>query len=296
MPTVSVVIPTFNRIGFLRQAIESVLGQTFRDFELIVVDDGSNDSTPETIENEYPEVRLVRQSRRGVSAARNRGVREAGGTWIAFLDSDDSWLPRKLERQLDRLNREKGYRICYTDEIWIRNGVRVNPGKRHRKFSGDLFWPSLPLCIVSPSSVMVEKTLFEEMGGFDESLPVCEDYDLWLRIAVREPFLFLAERLIVKRNGHPGQLSQTTWGMDRFRIRALEKLLETSGFPEERGKAAFEEMARKAKVYAGGCAKRGKTKEAEETMSRLNRFRGKIFIPEYRPGQPERTNGRESGS
>lgn len=280
MPTVSVVIPTLNRLALVQEAVESVIHQTYRDFELIVVDDGSTDSTMDTVGKEYPEVRLVHQSPKGVSAARNRGVKEATGKWIAFLDSDDFWYKQKLEHQIHQLNQQNKYRICYTDEIWYRNGIRVNSAKRHRKFSGDLFFHSLPLCIVSPSSVIMDRRLFEEAGGFDESLPVCEDYDLWLRIAMNEPFLFLPERLIVKRNGHPGQLSQSTWGIDRFRIQALEKLLESNRLTEEQQKATFEEMVRKGEVYVGGCIKRGKVAEANLIMDRLNRFREKFSYPD----------------
>lgn len=294
MPAVSVIIPTHNRLDFLCEAVDSVLRQTFRDFELIVVDDGSSDRTSEEIPDRYPFVRLIRQEHAGVSRARNRGAGSAAGEWIAFLDSDDLWVERKLSLQWEGLQRTKNHLICYTDEIWYRRGRRVNPGRRHRKHSGDVFLPSLSLCIVSPSSVLLKRELFEEVGGFDETLPVCEDYDLWLRIAAKEPFLFLPEPLIIKRNGHPDQLSQTTWGMDRFRIASLAKLLESGTLTSDQRRAALNELERKGKVYAAGCLKRGRTEEAERIARHLLHLREKTEFsscPFHPGGKKEEPKG-----
>jgi glycosyltransferase involved in cell wall biosynthesis len=234
-PQVSVVIPTYNRLRMLPDAIDSVLAQTYRDFELIVVDDGSDDGAAEKIVARYgTAVRVVTQPRRGVAAARNLGVQCSRGAFLAFLDSDDLWRPRKLEAQMSLMHRQTRWRICQTEEIWIRNGVRVNPKKRHRKPSGDIFRASLDLCLVSPSAALMTRELFERTGGFDESFPVCEDYDLWLRIALDHPVPLIAEPLVVKRGGHADQLSRSTWGLDRFRARAIKKLLDSGIEGEKR--------------------------------------------------------------
>jgi glycosyltransferase involved in cell wall biosynthesis len=179
-PLVSVIIPTYNRGGMIRDAIASVLNQDFKDFELIVIDDGSTDDTPAILETFGRAIRIVRQANRGVSAARNQGIALASGKLLTFLDSDDLWLPQKLARQVHFFNTNADALICQTEEIWIRNGVRVNPKKRHHKFSGMIFEASLALCLVSPSAVMSRRALFDAVGLFDEALPACEDYDLWV--------------------------------------------------------------------------------------------------------------------
>ncbi len=262
MPFVSVIIPTYNRKEFLREAVQSVLEQTFQDLELIVVDDGSTDGTWEMLEREFGgRIRYIYQENQGPSAARNRGVEASCGEWIAFLDSDDLWLPKKLERQLEFTAENPGALISYTDEIWIRRGRRVNPKKKHAKYSGWIYPQCLPLCIVSPSSVLIHRKLWDEVGGFDERLPVCEDYDLWLRIASRHPIFFLPEKLIIKRGGHSDQLSKR-WGNDIWRVRALVKRLRDPGLQPEWRRLTLEELHRKASVLINGFRKRGKLEEA----------------------------------
>jgi glycosyltransferase involved in cell wall biosynthesis len=257
-----VIIPTFNRAGCLAEAVDSVREQDYRDFELIVVDDGSTDGTAGILARYGHTVRVLRQENRGVSAARNRGIAAARGALIALLDSDDLWLPRKLSVQVAYFDRHPRALICQTEEIWVRNGRRVNPRRRHRKPEGMIFEPSLELCLVSPSAVMARRELFAEVGLFDETLPACEDYDLWLRVARRHPFGLIETPLIVKRGGHPDQLS-AAWGLDRFRIASLVKLLEDGGLSPDQRQAAAAVLRRKCRVYAGGCRKRGRFDEAE---------------------------------
>ena len=262
MPLVSVIIPTYNRATWVKEAAASVLAQTIRDYELIVVDDGSTDATLEAlISLEGRLTVLRRESRRGVSAARNLGAAAARGDWLAFLDSDDLWLPDKLARQVDYLRSHPDLVICQTEELWIRNGVRVNPPQTHRKAGGDIFLQSLQRCSVSPSAVMLHRRLFEDLGGFDETLEAGEDYDLWLRTAWRYPVGLAPEPLVIKRGGHPDQLSRQR-GLDRFRIRALMKLLKEPGLPEGYRQAARSTLAQKCRIYAQGCEKRGKQDEA----------------------------------
>lgn len=260
-PLVSVIIPTYNRGWIVRDAIDSVLGQTYADFELIVVDDGSTDRTPQILDDYGDKLRVIRQANQGVSAARNRGISESSGLLIALLDSDDIWLPKKLSVQVDFFKRNPAALICQTEEIWIRNGLRVNPGKRHRKPSGMIFERSLELCLVSPSAVMVRRELFEKVGLFDESLPACEDYDLWLRVGCRFPVHLIDAPLTIKRGGHEDQLSRQS-SLDKYRVLALVKLIEAGGLTLTQRNTAVIALRKKCAVYANGCLKRGRLEEA----------------------------------
>ena len=258
MPLFSVIIPVYNRPAHLRRAVESVLAQTLRDYELIVVDDGSTDETTE-VARSFPAVRYARQENRGVSAARNRGVAESSAPYLAFLDSDDAWLPRKLEAQRDFISDNPSVSIHQTGEIWVRRGRRVNPMERHRKPDGDIFIPSLALCLVSPSAVVIERGLFERTGGFDERLRVCEDYDLWLRIALDHRVGLVERELVVKYGGHDDQLSRLHWGMDRFRVYAIMKLLRerAADMDGDRLHAAREAVRGRCAVLLNGALRRG---------------------------------------
>ena len=260
-PLISVIIPTYNRQGFLLQAVESVFKQTFSDYELIVIDDGSTDGTGEGLKPYENRLQYIYRENRGVSAARNTGLQAARGDWIAFLDSDDYWLPAKLETQVRFFAENPRALICQTEEIWIRHGRRVNPHKKHRKFSGDIFSPSLIRCIVSPSAVMIRREFLNQTGPFDESLPACEDYDLWLRISCRFPVFLIEEPLVVKQGGHPDQLSRRIPFLDRFRIQALVKVLGSDLLSSDRQETALQELKKKCQIYGQGCMKRGKKEE-----------------------------------
>ena len=272
LPLVSVVIPTYNRAGMLPEAVESVLGQDYPCLELIVVDDGSSDDTGRVLGKYRGRLSYQRQPRRGVSAARNRGAALAKGEYLCFLDSDDLWRPQKLSRQVQYMQANPRVPLCYTDEIWIRNGVRVNPRKKHRKYSGWIFERCLPLCIISPSSAMLRRDFFTRLGGFDESLPACEDYDLWLRICKDHPVHFIPEPLIVKRGGHPDQLSRKYWGNDRFRVRALEKLLSAGNLSPRQQQQARQLLLERCRILAEGCCKRGKKRQAEFYRRKMERY------------------------
>jgi glycosyltransferase involved in cell wall biosynthesis len=262
-PLISVIIPTYNRASLVTEAVDSVLAQSFRNLELIVIDDGSTDETGARLAAYGARLRYNRQERSGVSAARNRGLELACGEWVAFLDSDDLWQPKKLEVQVNFFARNPGAEICQTGEIWIRNGRRVNPRRKHAKPSGDIFEPSLELCLVSPSAVMLRKSLFSLVGPFDPRLPACEDYDLWLRIACRRPVFLIDEALVIKRGGHPDQLSRSTPSLDRYRIQALAKLLQSGELSPGQFAAGLRMLEKKCRIYGQGCLKRGKTEEGE---------------------------------
>lgn len=253
---ISTVIPTYNRWPMVARAVESALCQQFEDTEVIVVDDGSTDATAERLDEQFGQrVRVLQQRNRGVSAARNAGINAARGDRIALLDSDDEWLPHKLQQQMAAMAANPGVRFCHSDEIWIRNGVRVNPMKKHAKRGGQVFEHCLPLCAITPSSVLLDRDVFDEIGSFDESLPACEDYDFWLRYTARHRVLYVDQQLLTRYAGHPGQLSAQHWGMDRFRVRALAKLLCSDALDAQQRRAANAMFERKCAILAKGARK-----------------------------------------
>ena len=260
-PQLTVIIPTYNRGWILKEAIDSVLTQDYKDFELIVVDDGSTDNTSEILASYGNDIKVLFQENKGVSAARNRGIAEASGQFIAFIDSDDLWLPQKLSTQVEFFNQTPDALICQTEEVWIRKGKRVNPKMRHKKPSGMIFEPSLELCLVSPSAVMIRRVLFDRVGAFDVTLPACEDYDLWLRISCRFPVHLIDTPLIIKRGGHNDQLSSMK-GLDKFRIKAIEKIIKSNRLSDDQCRAAVKTVKEKCEIYAAGCRKRGREEEA----------------------------------
>jgi len=271
-PQISVVIPVYNREQTIRRAIDSVLAQELLPEEIIVVDDGSTDNTPEILNSYLPKIQVVRQGNKGVSAARNRGIEVAGGKWIAFLDSDDEWMPDKLLKQMTYLEQHPNTRILQTDERWIRNNMRVNPGKKYFKKSGNIFKNCLKTCIVGPSTVICESALLAEMGGFDENLPVCEDYDLWLRIAAKYPIPLINQTLIVKYGGHPDQLSLSTPAMDRYRVQSLEKILKEEDLSGTQRSELLDELILKlGYLYEGAVRRR---KDSEIYLKKLMDYRG----------------------
>ncbi len=261
-PFISIIIPTFNRAERIQTAIESVLQQTYQNFELIIVDDGSTDNTGEIIKSYGNQLKCFFQTNQGVSAARNFGIKKSKANYICFLDSDDEWLTNKLEIQVTLIKSNPEVKICYTDEIWIRNGIRVNPKKGHNKYSGWIYQRCLPLCIISPSSVMIDAEVFEKVGMFDTQMTVCEDYDLWLRISHYYPIIFIRKQLIIKNGGHEDQLSHRFWGMDRFRVKAMEKMLQNYNLPSEDKKATIKMLHKKCDILGNGFFKRGKKEKA----------------------------------
>ena len=261
MQKISVIIPVYNRPVFVQEAIQSVLDQTYSNVEIIVVNDGSTDNTPFVLQSFGDQIRLIHQENKGVSAARNTGIKHSNSKWIAFLDSDDIWLPDKLRLQMKFFEDHPDARICQTEEIWIKNNKRLYPKKKHKKRSGMIFEHCLPLCIVSPSAVMIHREMFDFVGMFDESLPACEDYDLWLRISCQYPIYLLDQPLITKRGGHDDQLSQAI-RLDRFRIQALVKLLKSGVLTNEQTRLAKNELERKCRIYQKGCIKHGRLDEA----------------------------------
>ncbi|MEI6707046.1 MAG: glycosyltransferase family A protein [Methylococcales bacterium] len=269
---ISVIIPTYNRCELLRRALLSVFAQTLLATEVLVIDDGSTDATSVMLHTEFPAVRYYYQQNSGISSARNLGIQHSTGDWLAFLDSDDEWLPEKLARQTAALAANPDSKICHTEEQWIRNGVRVNPAKKYAKIGGWIFTQCLPHCAISPSTVLIHRSVFTAIGLFDTQLPVCEDYDLWLRITANYPVLLIEEPQIKKYGGHADQLSQQLWGMDRFRITALQKIIESQQLTAENQQAALGMLLTKASIYLNGITKRGKTEEADYYRELIERY------------------------
>jgi len=261
--TNSVIIPNYNRKHTLGRAIDSVLAQTVQPLEIIVVDDGSTDGTLEWLKIIYPKIQSISQSNKGVSAARNMGINQAKGDWIALLDSDDEWLPNKLEKQIQALQENPKMMFCHTNEIWIRNGVRVNQMKKHQKYGGQIFEQCLDMCRISPSSSLLHKSIINDIGLFDENLKVCEDYDLWLRVTSKYPVLFLDEPLIKKYGGHDDQLSKTPEGIEQYRIQSLEKILQEGQLTQSQFQSAKNMLIHKLKIFANGLKKRKKNPELQ---------------------------------
>ena len=277
MTEVSVIIPTYNREKFISECVQSVLAQTLPAREIIIVDDGSTDATYNilrdlgfnSLSTKKTVLRYFFQQNRGVSSARNLGIKEARSEYIALLDSDDLWLKSKLDRQVSAFqNDTQSSRLCHTDEIWIRNGVRVNQHKKHKKHGGNVFQSCLKLCCISPSSAMMHRSVFEDFGFFDEDLPACEDYDFWLRYSAKEDVNFIDEPLIIKKGGHSDQLSGAHWGMDRFRIYSIEKILKEPDLKLVHKTEAIQEVILKLEILINGSQKRQKFAYAENMLQK----------------------------
>ena len=248
------------------EAVASVLAQTVRGFSLVVVDDGSTDATAAAaraaVAGATIPCAVVTQPGRGVAAARNAGVRATTEPWIAFLDSDDLWMPAKLERQLAWAATHPTMRLNQTEERWLDGGRHRNPRAWHRK-EERVFRRSVARCLVSPSAVMIARDLYDRTGGFDETFPVCEDYEYWLRITAHEPVGLVPETLVVKRGGHRDQLSRSTWGLDRWRVAALVKLFATTALDDDDHALVRATVVEKCAILAAGAERRGRVDEAD---------------------------------
>ena len=291
-PLVSVVIPTYNRAQLVREAVDSVLAQSYRPLELIVVDDGSTDATGDSLALR-PEVRVRRQPHTGMPGqARNAGVRLACGEYLAFLDSDDLWLPHKLERQVAAATAAGGA-IWHARERWVRSGRVISQRSQRHRRSGDLFADSLRKCVIGPSTVLLRRAVFEQAGGFREDLEVAEDYELWLRLTAHNPVGYLEQELVIKRAGHSDQLSERYGQIEIYRLRALHDLVAAGHFgAASRHRAACEELVRKARIYAAGCRKRGRLGEARSYEAMARRWRvAPDGAPDGAPGAPPAAGG-----
>ncbi len=263
----SVVIPSYNRAHLISRALNSILMQSCAAREIIVVDDGSSDGTARLLHENFPDVRYCYQRHAGVSAARNHGIRKAQSQWVALLDSDDAWLPAKLSAQATAIRDNPTVRLIHTNETWLRNGVQIQQKKHHQKFGGMIFERCLPLCVISPSSAVIRRDVFTDIGLFNESLKACEDYDFWLRYCAREPVVFIDRPLVQKFGGHDDQLSRRTHALDRYRIRSLTLLLDSGVLDARQRRQASATLLDKTRIYKAGALKRGRYREAAQYAS-----------------------------
>lgn len=271
-PFFSVIIPTFNRKDFLKIAIESVLEQTCRDFELIIVDDGSTDGTETMLDNyEDQKIKYLLQENKGVSSARNRGLNESKGRFIAFLDSDDKWVAEKLETTIKYIDKFPDINIFHSEETWYKNKKLHNQKNKHKKPDGFVYFKALPLCCISISTAVIIRDVLDDIGVFDETLPACEDYDFWLRATQKYDVKLIPEYLTIKDGGRPDQLSSQP-GLDKYRIQALEKMLNSKELSVDQYEHTRLELQKKCKIYAKGAEKRGKLKEAEFYKEFANKY------------------------
>lgn len=268
-PLVSVIIPTYNRAHLLGRAIESVLDQSFRDFDLWIIDDGSTDETPQLVQSfsqlnklksssqKLPTLYYEKIDSQGVSAARNYGIKKSTGQWVAFLDSDDEWLPQKLAKQWQLISQSPEQNIVHTDEVWIRNGVRINPMKKHQKGGGRIYSRSIELCCISPSTVLIRRSALDQVGLFRDDFPACEDYELWLRLTAQYEVGYIDEPLIKKYGGHPDQLSRKYVAMDYWRAKALKGMLHNPFLTaQEKQDTAFS-ILKRCEILLNGYKKYG---------------------------------------
>ncbi|WP_321777710.1 glycosyltransferase family A protein [Sulfurimonas sp.] len=263
---VTVVVPTYNRYKVLKRALASIYLQTYQPKEVIVIDDGSTDETPQ-ITKDFPNIKYIYQKNAGVSSARNLGVKNAKYEWIAFLDSDDEWHEDKLQEHLDFHTNNQNIFMSYTDEKWIRNNKEVKIPIKYHKHGGEIFKECLSHCIIAPSATLIHKDLLNDIGVFDEDLEVCEDYDLWLRVSIKYEIGLIDKKLITKYGGDEDQLSMKYWGMDRFRVKALEKLLIQASSKFET--LIKNELIKKYSLLLKGAKKHDKIQEINIYEKRL---------------------------
>lgn len=278
-PLISVIIPTYNRRPFLKKALDSVFLQTKPCHEILIIDDGSTDGTEQFVReysvNSQQPLRYLYQENKGAASARNLGIKNASGNILCFLDSDDYFLPEKIELQKKTLD-ESGLLISHTEEKWLRRGQHLNKKQKHHPPDGHIFADCLPMCVVGMSTVMVRRELFDSCGLFDESLPCCEDYDLWLRVSSREKFKLVPKQLTVKNGGRADQLSVIhRVGMDKYRIKALVNLLDNTELSDDQYRLALNALRKKCRIYGEGCLKHGRFGEGMRYLRIPERYDGK---------------------
>ena len=271
--SVSVVIPVHNRPDWIVDTIRSVIAQSYAVMEIIVVDDGSDIPLVSSIEEFADTITLLRlPENTGVSAARNAGAALAKGEWLAFLDSDDHWASKKLAKQIEYLQQQPYLNALQCEEIWIRNGVRVNAHKHHQKKEGWIWQHCLQRCLITPSAILLKKSVYDELNGFDEAMLACEDYDLWLRLSRRFPVGLNLYQGVIKHGGHDDQLSQRHSAMDRFRVYALIKALRNEQ-EQTYQQALLDTLREKITILILGARKRSLEKEVQAYEALLNHIK-----------------------
>lgn len=267
---IDIIIPSYNRKAFLKKAVRSVYRQTYQNWNLIIIDDGSTDGTH--LEDYGPKSQLFRlEKNRGVSFARNFGIKNSSSNGIAFLDSDDEWLSHKLEKQVECLQKKPEAAWIHCDELWLKNNRVFNQKKKHQKPSGRIFSDCVLLCCVSPSAVLIKRDLFNKLGLFREDFPVCEDYELWLRLSASYEIEFIKESLVIKQGGHRDQLSNKYKAMDYWRVKALFPFLKDVRLSSEEKKHVKQVLSKKIEILLSGYRKYNNFKNYEE-IEALQKF------------------------
>ena len=271
---VDVVIPSYNRGKSLKKAIQSVQNQTFKGWKLWVVDDGSTDGSFNEIidafsSSNFPAEFFSLKTNQGVSYARNRGIEQGRADWVAFLDSDDEWLPDKLEKQIQFARKNPKFPLIHCNEVWFKNGKPFPQKKKHKKQGGRIFIPSTRICCISPSAALLRRSLLEEVGFFREDFPVCEDYEMWLRVTSRYPVGFVEEALVIKQGGHEDQLSRRYSAMDYWRVKALKGYLKDKNLSQEEKNQVKEVLMEKGRILLRGYEKHKNFKNKVEVENIL---------------------------
>jgi len=256
-PEVSVVIPAYNAARYLPQAVDSALQQTFREIEVLVVDDGSTDDTPARLAAYGERIRVLRQVNAGVARARNAGSAAAQGRYVAFLDADDIWQTEKIQKQLEALAETPGHRACYTAFSSVSfdlTPLGVSRSARQGSLLQDLL--CLGNVVGTPSTVVCERDLLVEVGGFDPDLSLGADWDLWLRLASRTTFAYVDEPLVRYRI-HEANMSREVALLERDSVRLLKKALADPALPAHLRTARGRVLGHNDRVLAGSYFRAG---------------------------------------
>ncbi len=265
MPTVSICIPTYNRKDYLKETLASVFAQTYKDYEVVIVDDGSTDGTEEMIKNAGYDVRYYWQQNAGDATARNKLIELAQGQFITFLDSDDLLMPDAIERMVNVMNAEPQNVVVYGGYLRIDEHGNLCGHSKRKLRSGYITRYLFEDIIVHPNGSMFPKRALEESGGFDTSLSVCSDYDLWLRLSLKYLFIALPEPTF-KRRRHSNNLSEYSFANRKIELGVLENFYYNSGgkevIPQHRAVKRLSEEG----YRAGRCAMKESMQETARQL------------------------------
>jgi glycosyltransferase involved in cell wall biosynthesis len=271
MDLVSIIIPAYNAETYLRETLSSALAQTYTNCEIIVVDDGSKDSTLDMLEEYGDRIRVVRQQNRGSACARNAGVAVARGHWIAFLDADDIWLSDKISKQIASCG---DYAISHTDSVCFGEGLEheILRSSFEPPYSGHVLKQLLVINFITNSTVMVRRDVFNRFGGFDESYITCEDWALWLRICAEHEIGYLAEP-VVRYRFHRKSKSTMSRRTLNARLRILDEAFGAGGVGVELSQMRAPALASAYQVTSHFAADAGDWKFALSCAANSIRYR-----------------------